>query len=100
MPTASTPAKALTGRLRGGDGGASSTSTAAMQSVYDEIIGTSNDRGSAVGVYDEFSDMIPARQGGMTMSDVQALDGERESQLEEQNGEFSVALPQSQAGRR
>ena len=99
-PLGSAAAAAAAGRLRGWGSSASSTSTAAMQSIYDEIVGTSNDRGSAVGVYDEFSDVIPARQGGMTMSDVQALDSERESRLEEQNGEFSVALPPSQDQRR
>ena len=71
-----------------------------MKSMYDEIIGTSNDKGSAVGVYDEFSDVIPSQGSGMTMSDVQGLDSERESSLEEQNGEFTVALPQSREERR
>ena len=51
-------------------------------------------------MYDEFSDVIPSQGSGMTMSDVQGLDSERESSLEEQNGEFTVALPQSREEQR
>ena len=94
--TVPAPPRSLRGRLPNKD----SSATAAMKSMYDEIIGTSNDKGSAVGVYDEFSDVIPSQGSGMTMSDVQGLDSERESSLEEQNGEFTVALPQSREERR